>query len=40
MSVQFYIIKMPGKSSTLMYKSNYFRVMENGQKPVFLYDRT
>lgn len=37
MGVQFYIIKIPDKSSTLMYKYNYFRVMENRQKAIFLY---
>lgn len=34
MSVQFYIIKIPEKSSTLMYKDNYFRVVENRQKTI------
>lgn len=37
MAVQFYIIKIPDKSSTLTYKYNYFRVIENRQKTISLY---
>ena len=36
MGVQFYISKIPQKSSTLIYKYNHFRVMENRQKTIFL----